>query len=206
MALRRLKLHASAPVIALGVGLVLAVGTPLAWAAKNERAPARPSSVTVPSVLRLDLLTAYEKLHRAGVRVSFKRSFSIDWSGACIPLVTGSQPRANSTVRSGSTVVLSTAMPGCPVASPAVPVPRPKPSRVPSFSGKPLTAAIDWVKRHHFTWAATIPPLQDGGAASLYRNYTITAQNPHQGAILALGIAHGTGWQPTPLRLAVRAP
>jgi len=76
---------------------------------------------------------------------------------------------------------------------------------VPSFIGEPLTAAIAWIKRHHLKWAATIPPLQDGGAASLYGNYQITGQEPHQGAMLALGIAHGTGWQPTPLRLTVRA-
>ena len=201
---RRQTLHLLAAAVALGLVLVLALGLPSAGGAKNYRS-ARRSSLTVPSVARLGLLTAYEKLHRAGVRVTFGRTFSIDWSGECVPIVTGSQPRASSSVRRGSTVVLSTSMPPCGLASPAVPVPRPKPSRVPSFTGKPLTAAIAWVKRHHLTWAATVPRLHHGDAATLYGNYTITGQSPDQGSMLALGIAHGTGWQPTPLRLTVRA-
>jgi hypothetical protein len=204
MTVRRRKLNLLAPAIALGLVLVLALGLPSAGGAKDYRS-SRRSSLTVPSVVRLGLLTAYGKLHRAGVRVTFGRTFSIDWSGECVPIVTDSEPRASSTVRRGANVVLSSSMPSCGVASPSVPAPRPQPSRVPSFIGEPLPAAIAWVKRHHLTWAGTIPPLQDGGAASLYGNYTITGQNPHQGAMLALGIAHGTGWQPTPLRLTVRA-
>ncbi|MGH3631078.1 MAG: hypothetical protein ACRDRL_27000 [Sciscionella sp.] len=195
---------ANSPLVPPGAEVTAGV-TILHVAGKGGRTPGAHSSVTVPRTLNRGLLAAYADLHRAGLTVSFKGSFTIDWSGECIPLATGSNPRANSIVPSGSVVLLSTAVPPCPLASPAVPVPPPAPARVPTFSGKQLTAAIRWVEQHHLTWAATIPPLQDGNAASLYANYTITNQKPRPGAMLALGIAHATGWQPTPLHLTVQS-
>ena len=117
----------------------------------------------------------------------------------------GSAPRPGKRVSSGSTVLVATKFPPCGVASPAVPVPLPKPSRVPSFVGMPLSAAIGWVEERHLSWAATIPPLKAGDAPTLYANYVITNQKPRPGASLSVGTDRHGGWLPTPLQLKVRS-
>ncbi len=162
------------------------------------------STRAVPTVDGKSLPEAYAELHRAGFRVTFTHAFSIDWSGECIPVVTSSAPSPGRTAARESTITLSTKIPPCGVASPAHPVPLPY--RVPSFSGRPLSVAIGWVKAHELLWAATIPPLHEGRAASLYANYVITDQKPRAGAKLRVGVVvPGGGWQPTPLRLTVRS-
>lgn len=163
------------------------------------------SSRAVPAVDGKSLPGAYAELHRDGFRVTFTHAFSVDWSGECVPLVTSSAPSGGRDVARGSTIILSTKIPGCALASPAHPVPLPGPYRVPSFSGKRLSVAIGWVTAHELLWAAAIPGLHRGAAAGLYANYVITTQKPRAGAKLTVGVFVSGGWQPTPLRLTVRS-
>ena len=174
--------------------------------AQPRARPAGRSTAAVPTVGGKTLLGAYVELHRDGLKVAFTHAFSVDWSGECIPLVTSSKPAPGHSVPRDSTIILSTRIPPCGVASPARPNPSPGPYRVPSFSGKPLSVAIRWVKAHGLLWAAaTIPALRDSDAASLYANYVITRQKPQPGAKLTVGVvAPGGGWEPTPLQLQVR--
>ena len=88
-------------------------------------------------------------------------------------------------------------------ASPGVPVGTLPSYRVPDFIGKPRTAAIDWIQHRNLYWAATIPPLHAGDAASLFANYTTTAQRPRPGAEMKLGNEGHDSFQPTPLTLTV---
>jgi len=165
--------------------------------------PARQKPATVPVSRGEALPLAYLKLHAAGLSVTFTRSFSLDWSSECMPVVVRSIPRAGARVRRGSVVTLVTKIPGCGLASPFT-VAGIRPRRVPNFVGKPLTAAIHWIQRRHLFWAATIPSLRAGDASSLFANYTITAQRPHPGStILPIVKEHG-GVLPTPLTLTVR--
>ena len=160
-------------------------------------------SGAVPVTRGEDLPHAYRKLHAAGLSVTFTLPFSLDWSGECVPLVTGSVPRAGADVRRGSAVSLLMRIPGCGVASPGVPVGRLPSHRVPDFIGKPLTAAIAWIQHRNLYWAATIPPLHAGDAATLFANYTITRQRPRPGGAMKLGNEGHDSFQPTPLSLTV---
>jgi hypothetical protein len=176
----------------------------LAAAESAVRAAERPITA-VPALAGKSLPGAYAELHRDGFRVSFIRAFSLDWSGECVPVVTSSAPGSGRRVPRAVTIVLSTRRLLCGAASPAVPVPLPGPYRVPSFSGKPLSVAIGWVKARHLLWSATIPALRDGDAATLYANYVITSQKPKPGTKLTVGVRSDGGWQPTPLQLVVRS-
>ncbi len=160
-------------------------------------------SGAVPVTRGEDLPRAYLKLHAVGLSVTFTRPFSLDWSYECVPLVVGSVPRAGAAVRRGSAVSLLLRIPGCSVASPGVPVGRLPSYRVPDFIGKPLTAAIAWIQHRNLYWAATIPPLRAGNAASLFANYTITRQRPRPGGAMKLGNEGHDSFQPTPLSLTV---
>lgn len=164
------------------------------------------SARAVPVVRGRNLLAAYVELHRDGFRVTFTHAFSVDWSGACVPVVTSSTPAPSRSVPPGFTVILSAKIPACGAASPGHPVPLPGPDRVPSFSGKPLSAAIKWIHVHDLFWAASIPALRDGNRSNLYANYVITAQSPRPGSKLTVGVTTSAGgWLPTPLRLRVRS-
>jgi hypothetical protein len=146
---------------------------------------------------------AYLKLHAGGLSVTFTRPFSVDWSYECAPVVVGSVPRAGIDVRRGSTVSLLVRIPFCAAASPGLPVGTLPSYRVPDFIGKPLTAAIAWIQHRNLYWAATIPSLRTGDAASLFANYTITAQRPRPGGAMQLGIKGPDSFRPTPLSLTV---
>jgi hypothetical protein len=178
--------------------------TPSSSTRAVNRARSAGQGLTTVAVTRgEDLPHAYLKLHAAGLSVAFTRSFSLDWSYECVPVVARSIPRAGTHVGRGSVVSLRVRIPPCAAASPIVPV-RIRPRRVPDFVGKRLTAAIHWTQRRYLFWAATIPPLRAGDAPSLFANYTITAQRPHPGrTILPVVKDHG-GVRPTPLTLTVR--
>jgi beta-lactam-binding protein with PASTA domain len=163
----------------------------------------RRGSGAVPVTRGEDLPHAYLKLHAAGLSVAFTLPFSLDWSYECVPLVVGSVPRAGADVRRGSAVSLRVRIPGCGAASPAVPVGRLPSYRVPDFVGKPLTAAIAWIQHRNLYWAARIPPLRAGDAATLFANYTVTAQRPRPGSRMQLGIKGQDSFRPTPLSLTV---
>jgi hypothetical protein len=166
-----------------------------------RRAGQKPA--TVPVSRGEDLPYAYLKLHAAGLSVTFTRSFSLDWSSECMPVVVRSIPRAGARVRRGSVVTLITRIPGCGLASPFTVVGT-RPRRVPDFVGKPLTAAIHWIQRRHLFWAATIPQLRAGDAFSLFGNYTVGAQSPHPGSTILPVVKEQGGVLPTPLSLTVR--
>jgi hypothetical protein len=139
----------------------------------------------------------------AGLGVTFARSFSLDWSFECVPIIAASRPTASSTVRRGSAISLSWSTPFCPIASPAVPIGTLPTYTVPNFIGKPLTAAIAWIQHRNLSWAATIPPLRDGVASSLFANYTVTSQLPRPGKTMQLGIEGHDSFRPTPLTLTL---
>lgn len=162
------------------------------------------ASRAVPVTNGEDLPHAYLKLHDAGLSVTFTRPFSLDWSYECVPLVAGSVPGADAAVTRGSAVSLLLRIPPCGVASPGVPVGKLPSYRAPDFIGKPLTAAIAWIQHRNLYWAATIPPLHAGNAASLFANYTITRQRPRPGGAMKLGNEGHDSFQPTPLKLTVK--
>jgi hypothetical protein len=162
--------------------------------------------LAVPNVTGESFREAYAELHRDGLNVTFTHAFSLDWSGECLPRVTSTAPARGRSVPRNRIITLTGTSSMCGAASPGQPTPLPGPYRVPSFLGKPLPAAIKWVKAHQLSWAATIPALHKGRAASLYANYVITAQSPRPGDNLTVGVTTSSGgWLPTPLKLKVRA-
>jgi len=195
------KLLSAARAAVVVATLVIACGSSATAVGSDSR-----STPGVPALARQSLPAAYAELHRDGFKMTFTRSFSIDWSGVCVPVVTGSAPLAGKAVSPGSTVRVFTKLPFCALPSPGLPAPMPKPIRVPSFVGRPLSVAISWVGEHHLSWAAAIPPLTDGNAKRLYANYTITSQQPRPGAGLTVGARRFGGIVPTPLRLRVTSP
>ncbi len=150
-----------------------------------------------------ELPHAYLKLHAAGLSVTFTRSFSLDWSYKCVPLVVRTIPAAGTDLRRGSVVSVLTRIPPCGLAS-LFTVVGVRPRRVPDFIGKPLTAAVHWTQRRDLFWAATIPALRAGDASSLFADYTITAQRPHPGSKILPAVKDHGGGRPTPLTLTVR--
>lgn len=161
-------------------------------------------TIRVPSVNGRSLPAAYAELHRDRLRVTVPRSYAIDWSGECVPLVTESGPAAGRPARRGVPIVLQTRIPLCAAASPANPDPLPR-ARIPSFAGRRLPVAIGWVRRHHLLWSARFPALQRADAATLDSNYSITSQTPAAGTVLTTGVTTADGgWLPTPLHLTLR--
>lgn len=177
-----------------------------AVAAAAGRPAHSPDLRAVPAVNGRNLVTAYAELHRHGFRVTFTHAFSIDSAAVCIPLITSSAPIPGRSIPRDSTVVLETKIPPCALASPAHPMHLPGPYRVPSFLGQPLSVAVRWIAAHKLLWAAKIPSLRNGIAASLYANYLVTAQKPQPNTRLTTGAhAPGGGWRSTPLQLHLRA-
>jgi hypothetical protein len=162
--------------------------------------------VRVPRVTGFAVGRAYSRVHRAGLRVSYTRSF-FEGSFECGPTVGGQRPAAGRVVSPASTVVLTPRRSFCVLGSPGVPVGRLPSARVPNFAGKTVLLASRWADRHRLYWqAGPLPPLRSGDADELLANYAVRSQAPHPGSIRKLGIAGRLGrnsgsFRPTPLVL-----
>jgi hypothetical protein len=167
-------------------------------------------TVVVPNVGSLDLSHAYARLHRAGLRVSYPKSFS-EGAFACEPIIDHETPAARSPVSAEVTITLTAKPPTCGVSSPGLPA-GPLPSAtVPNFASRPLSAAVNWAEKHRLYWEAdNLPPLVGARASNLLGNYEVTGQRPRAGSTLHLGVGskHGNegSFRPTPLELRCRVP
>ena len=114
---------------------------------------AGPRRVVVAPVTTLDLDVAYARLHRVGLRVSYRHSFSVGTAlNICEPTIVRQSPGAGRTVSTGTVVELSAQPPRCSVGSPGVPVGRLPSATVPDFAGQPITDAAAWAERHELFW------------------------------------------------------
>jgi hypothetical protein len=118
--------------------------------------------------------------------VTVPRPFAFDWAQECLPIVTGSAPRAGQRTQLGSTVTLRTAPPPCPIGSPSVLKGNPV-RTLPSFIGQSLPAALRWLDRRDLLWTVAVPRLSGGQARTLFANYVIGRQRPAAGARLRTG-------------------
>lgn len=172
---------------------------------KGQAVTATTTAAVVPHVTSADPGVAYARLHRAGLRVRFDRSFSAG-SLFCLPTIAQQSPRAGRRVRRGGVVTLRAQPPRCGAASPAVPTGQLPAAKVPAFAGRPVSAAVAWAERHRLYWEVDrLPPLTAGTASGLLGNYRVSRQRPRAGTVLMLGIATGGGnqgsFQSTPLTL-----
>jgi hypothetical protein len=169
--------------------------------AEASTGPRHVGRVAVPGVSGEDMLTAYETLQGAGLRVSIPGLATIAPSTSFAGTTT---PAAGRLVPRNTTVTIRAKQVFLGVASPAVPFPLPS-AVVPNFSGAHVSAAAAWAESHDLFWVATLPPLIAGDAATLLANYRVVKQAPRAGATLELGIGTTTGsggsFDPTPLRL-----
>lgn len=147
------------------------------------------------------MLTAYETLHTAGLRVSIPSLATIAPSTSFAGTTT---PAAGRLVPRNTTVTIRAKHVFLGVASPAVPFPLPS-AVVPNFIGARVSSAAAWAQSHGLFWTASLPPLIAGDAATLLANYRVVKQAPRASAALYLGIGITTGsggsFDPTPLRL-----
>lgn len=160
------------------------------------------STVVIPRVVGTYYQTAYDRLHRAGLRVSIPGGVTVE--GCCIaaPYVTRVSPAPGRGVSRGSAVTLTLGCPRCGAGSPGVPI-RLSGYRVPNFVARRVSAAYAWVRDKTLYFAVHLRPLVAGSAPHLYGNYIVSRQHPHPGTVLTLGRGHSSGtsgsFLPTPL-------
>ncbi len=188
----------------VGVAAVLA-----AVAGPGGGAAARPAGawsgrwVAVPRVAgRDDVIAAYARLRRAGLRTAIPASFSI--GSLCRPSAGTQAPAAGARVASGATVVLRQLR--CPVGSPGGGYGQ---AVVPNLVGRSVSAAVRWAEAAGLYWQLDrAPPLRSSVRPALLDNYVVTAQLPVAGTLLARGVdcsSYATRcYRPTPLRLRAR--
>jgi hypothetical protein len=159
----------------------------------------------------LSVARAYDRLHRAGCEVSIPKGFEVDSLGPQLALVQQISPAADSRLPRGSVVRLAVGCP-CGAASPGVPVGTLPQYTIPGFAGWSIPLVRRWIADKTLYLDEHIGPLRAANAGSLYRNYTITKQNPRPGTTLSLGFgtraasgASGT-FTATPLSVWARQP
>jgi hypothetical protein len=164
---------------------------------------ARPA--LVPRLVGLSAVSAYRRLHHAGLRVSIPHRFLIDQLASPLALVQQVTPRAGSRLTRGSIVTIHVGCTSCVLGSPGVPVGALPHYTIPSLVGKRVSAARRWIAHKTLYLTEHVGPLKAGNASSLFANYLITAQRPRPGRRLTLGIgtrnsSGGSGsFAPTPL-------
>ena len=155
--------------------------------------------VAVPAVRSRDLPGAYRLLRQAGFRVAVSAPVAI--TSLETPFVTRLSPGAGTRAPRGTTVTIEPST-GGPIGSPTFE--RGLHVRVPSFAGRPASAAVAWTDTHRMYWAIPhLPALAGSTAPSLFAAYRVVAQSPRPGARLAQGVMVGKGFRPTPLTLTV---
>jgi hypothetical protein len=146
---------------------------------------------------------AYQRLHRAGFKVSIPRGFELNTLTAPVAVVQDMYPSAGRRLRDGSAVSLRVGC-ECPIGSPAVPVGTLPRYLIPDFTGKTIAKVRRWIARKSLFLTEHIGSLRAGDADSLYENYRIARQRPQPGTALSLGVVvhdvpGSPGFRPTPL-------
>ena len=160
-------------------------------------------TVVVPGVSgTADILTAYDRLHRAGLAVAIPRRSSL--SSLCLPRAGAQTPRAGARVARGTAVTVSPL--ACRLGSPAGDG---QPAVVPDFRGHLASRATSWAATHALYWEVDrAPPLRPSRRARLLDNYVVIRQSPAAGSSLGRGVDCSTGesacFRVTPLRISVR--
>ena len=182
----------------------VSIGTALSGAAdagSNGSLRRASAGTVVPAVQRLPVEQAYDRLHRAGFRVSFVRKLTLP--AESVAEVVSQKPQAGEHVRRGGIVNIRLSVSPMGAGSPAVPDEL-KSFTVPNFRSQPVTTAAKWAEGAQLQWEATLPRLSAGSAAHLLGNYAVVHQEPAPGARLSLGReAPNDGFTPTPLKLRV---
>jgi hypothetical protein len=149
--------------------------------------------VTVPNVRGKDPQTAYELLHKAGLKVSISGGFSYYSYGSYSQVVQSQQPRAGKVVSRGTNVSTSLGVPdnygGLPngsslsgatssgsTCSASV-------KKVPDLIGKSLAEAVGyWAKCSPYFVISYLAPLTRASGKYLTDNYVVMYQGPAGGA------------------------
>ncbi len=140
------------------------------------------ASVVVPTVVNDEVEPAYERLHRAGLRVGIHRRLTLPFDSSAY--VVRQIPKASQRVRRGTVVSIELAIPPISVGSPAVPT-EIKRFTVPEFIGKPISTAVAWTEKAQLPWEARLPSLVAGNGSTLLDNYLVARQTPASGATLS---------------------
>ena len=135
-----------------------------------------------------EVTAVYAQLHRAGLRVTIARPFTLRSDAATV--VQSIFPPAGTSVRRGATVKLTLSC--CRRTTTRV---APTPSLLPSLLGYQASTANTWANSSHRPLIVTLSGLRAGGAPQLLENYLVSRQSPAAGKAL-------TGRQP--LRLSAR--
>jgi hypothetical protein len=186
--------------------------TPAASGAYTTRIKRRGSGSAesrVPRLAGLSAVSAYARLHGAGLRVSIPQGLVLEELGNPAGFVERVTPRAGTRLARGSIVTFRFGCPGCGLASPAVPTGTLPRYTVPNFIGQSIAAASRWVAHKTLYFTERLGRLKAGDAPILFENYRITAQHPAPGTRIALGTgthnAAGTSGTFTPTPLTITA-
>jgi hypothetical protein len=196
----RLPIRFAVPLAA--ILCALAGGAPAAGRPAGRQAG---RSVAVPKVTgTYDLVTAYSRLRRAGLRMAIPQPFSL--RSLCLPTARAQSPAAGTRTAGHSTVVVRQLT--CFLGSPAGDYEQA--AVVPDFSGRTASSAVRWAKQNQLYWELDrLPALRPSSRPSMLDNYVVTHQRPAAGSLLARGTACpgvATGcFEPTPLVMRARA-
>ena len=151
----------------LGVLAVLAAASAasLRAAVREIRVPRTSGSV----------LAAYTELHSQGFRVGIIGGWT--FRSLSPPAVARTRPAASTRVPRGAVVELFLTYPRSGSSARR----RPGSARVPSFVGRPVSAADTWAGGHRLGLTAHLGALKAAGASQLLANFIVVAQRPDPG-------------------------
>ncbi len=149
-----------------------------------------------------DVLEAYRRLRRVGLRMAIPQSFSL--GSLCLPSAGAQWPAAGARVAAGATVAVRRLF--CAVGSPAAGTGE---TVVPDLTGWRASAAVGSAARALLYWELDgLAPLRGGARAELLDNYVVTGQSPAGGSRLGRGVDCSSAatrcFRATPLRLRAR--
>ncbi|HEU0318145.1 MAG TPA: hypothetical protein VFR49_12490, partial [Solirubrobacteraceae bacterium] len=163
-------------------------------------------TVVVPKVtVGYDVVAAYARLHRLGLRLAIPQSFSL--RSLCLASPRAQSPAPGARVAPGAAVTVRRLT--CALGSPAGPS-QAAAAVVPDFRGRPASAAVGWAERNGLYWELDrLPPLRPSTRGGLLANYVVTGQSPAAGGRLGRGVAcpgypSGGCLRTTPLVLRAR--
>lgn len=168
--------------LGLGIASILAVMLAIALVGR-ERHSKHPETVIIPGSNATDVQMRFDLLRSRGLRVAIPQRMQFD--GISSPSIRSQSPRPGSRVKWGSVVTLHLlpGLFGTPVGPKRLPT-----YRVPDFTGKQLTDAVDWTEGKYVYWSADLPPLPASSAKHLFDAYVITSQHPVAGSAVRLWV------------------
>jgi hypothetical protein len=153
--------------------------------------------VTVPRVTHTDIVSAYDVLHEAGLRVEIPERFEIRSLQSLVPASQDPRPGVRVPVGSVVSLTLRTGPLGSPASSPHT-------VQVANLVGRSASAAIGWVENAElFFEIEDVPPLLPSDAAHLFDAYRVTHQSPAPGTRLGPGVLQDGTFVLTPMILTV---